>query len=72
MTRPDIAHRTGKRECSFTYTLLEQRNSGTGNIINQEEFETPFRQDMMFPDGPKARKGRRFSYKIFGLGKLLN
>ncbi|KAA6361296.1 MAG: hypothetical protein EZS28_043176, partial [Streblomastix strix] len=30
----------------------------------EEEFETPSRKDTLFPDGPKARKGRRFTKKI--------
>ncbi|KAA6397920.1 MAG: hypothetical protein EZS28_006553 [Streblomastix strix] len=69
MARPDMVHRTGKRECSIPYAWLEQRNSGTRNIVNQEEFETPAREDMLFPDGPKARKGRRFARKIL---RILN
>ncbi|KAA6369926.1 MAG: hypothetical protein EZS28_034546 [Streblomastix strix] len=60
MNRPDMVHRTGKREYSIPYAWLEQQNSGTRNIVNQEEFETPSRQDLLFPDGPKARKGRRY------------
>ncbi|KAA6395733.1 MAG: hypothetical protein EZS28_008735 [Streblomastix strix] len=48
---------------------MEQRNSGTRNIVNQEEFETPSRKDMLFPDRPKARKGRRFARKIL---RILN
>ncbi|KAA6358158.1 MAG: hypothetical protein EZS28_046315, partial [Streblomastix strix] len=64
VARPDIIYRTGKRECSILYAWLEQRNSGTRNIVNQEEFETPSRKDMLFFDGPKARKGRRFARKI--------
>ncbi|KAA6342980.1 MAG: hypothetical protein EZS28_052347, partial [Streblomastix strix] len=64
MAKPDMIHRTGKRECSIPYTWLEQRNSGTRIIVNQEEFETPAREDMLFPDGSKARKGRRFARKI--------
>ncbi|KAA6358051.1 MAG: hypothetical protein EZS28_046422, partial [Streblomastix strix] len=67
--RPDMVHRTGKRACSIPYAWLEQRNSGTRNIINQEKFETLSRKDMLFPDGPKARKGRRFTIKIL---RLLN
>ncbi|KAA6399133.1 MAG: hypothetical protein EZS28_005346 [Streblomastix strix] len=51
-------------KCSIPYAWLEQRNFGTRNIVNQEEFETPARKDMLFPDGPKARKGRRFARKI--------
>ncbi|KAA6388314.1 MAG: hypothetical protein EZS28_016161 [Streblomastix strix] len=62
--RPDMVQRTGKRECSIPYAQLEQRNSGTRNIVNQEKFETPSREDMLFPDGSKARKGRRFARKI--------
>ncbi|KAA6368119.1 MAG: hypothetical protein EZS28_036354, partial [Streblomastix strix] len=53
LSRLDMIYRTGKRECSIPYAWLEQRNSGTRNIVNQEEFETPSRQDMLFPDGPK-------------------
>ncbi|KAA6332946.1 MAG: hypothetical protein EZS28_053223, partial [Streblomastix strix] len=45
MARPNMVHRTGKRECSIPYAWLEQRNSGTRNIVNQEEFETPARED---------------------------
>ncbi|KAA6360196.1 MAG: hypothetical protein EZS28_044278 [Streblomastix strix] len=69
MARPDMVHRTGKRECSIPYAWLEQRNLGTRNIVNQEEFETPSRKDMLFPDGPKARMGRRFARKIL---RILN
>ncbi|KAA6378155.1 MAG: hypothetical protein EZS28_026317, partial [Streblomastix strix] len=69
MARPDMVHRTGKRECSIPYAWLEQRNSGTRNIVNQEEFETFSREDMLFPDGPKVRKGRRFARKIL---RILN
>ncbi|KAA6394350.1 MAG: hypothetical protein EZS28_010122 [Streblomastix strix] len=69
MARLDMGHRTGKRECSIPYNWLEQRNSGTRNIVNQEKFETTSRQNMLFPDGPKARKGRRFVKKIL---KILN
>ncbi|KAA6380473.1 MAG: hypothetical protein EZS28_024001 [Streblomastix strix] len=68
MARSDMVYRTGKRECSIPCTLLEQRNSGTRNIVNQEEFETLSWQDMLFPAGPKARKRRRLARKI--LGKL--
>ncbi|KAA6355860.1 MAG: hypothetical protein EZS28_048614 [Streblomastix strix] len=64
-----MVRRTGKRECSIPYAWLEQRNSGTRNIVNQEEFETPSRKDMLFPDGSKARKGRRFARKIL---RILN
>ncbi|KAA6374778.1 MAG: hypothetical protein EZS28_029692 [Streblomastix strix] len=60
MSRLKLFHRTGKRESPIPYAWLEQRNSGTRNIDNQEEFETPSRQDMLFPDCLKARKGRRF------------
>ncbi|KAA6368254.1 MAG: hypothetical protein EZS28_036218 [Streblomastix strix] len=55
--RPDMVHRTGKRECSILYAWLKQRNSGIRNIVNEEEFETPFMQKMLFPAGPNARKG---------------
>ncbi|KAA6356668.1 MAG: hypothetical protein EZS28_047805, partial [Streblomastix strix] len=65
----DIVHRTGKREQSIPYAWLEQRNSRTRNIVNQEEFETFSRNDMLFPDGSKARKGRRFTRKIL---RILN
>ncbi|KAA6387032.1 MAG: hypothetical protein EZS28_017440, partial [Streblomastix strix] len=41
----------------------------TRNIVNYEEFETPSRQNMLFLDGPNARKGRRFARKIF---RILN
>ncbi|KAA6397962.1 MAG: hypothetical protein EZS28_006509 [Streblomastix strix] len=69
MARPNMLYRTGKRECSIPYALLELRNSGARNIVNQEEFETPSRKDMLFPDGLKARKGRRFARKIL---RILN
>ncbi|KAA6392719.1 MAG: hypothetical protein EZS28_011753 [Streblomastix strix] len=69
MARPDMVHRTRKRECSIPYAWLEQRNSGTRNIVNQEEFETPAREDMLFLDGLKVRKGRRFTRKIL---RILN
>ncbi|KAA6362670.1 MAG: hypothetical protein EZS28_041803 [Streblomastix strix] len=69
MARPDMVYRTGKRECSIPYAWLEQRNSGARNIVNYEEFETPARKDMLFRDGPKARKGRRFARKIL---RILN
>ncbi|KAA6354561.1 MAG: hypothetical protein EZS28_049912, partial [Streblomastix strix] len=59
-----MVHRTDKRECSIPYAWLEQRNSGTRNIVNQEEFETPSRKDLLFPDEPKAKKTRRFTRKI--------
>ncbi|KAA6403983.1 MAG: hypothetical protein EZS28_000493 [Streblomastix strix] len=71
MARPDMVHRTGKRECSVPYAQLEQRNSGTKNIVNQKEFETFIRKDMLFSDGPKARKGRRFARKIFRIKNFL-
>ncbi|KAA6385934.1 MAG: hypothetical protein EZS28_018540 [Streblomastix strix] len=64
LAKLDIIHRTGKRECQISYAWLEQRNSGTRNIVNQEEFETPSRKDMLFPDRPKTRKGRRIAIKI--------
>ncbi|KAA6376043.1 MAG: hypothetical protein EZS28_028430 [Streblomastix strix] len=54
MARPDMVHRTGKRECSIPYAWLEQLNSETKNIVNQEEFGTLSRQDILFPDGLKA------------------
>ncbi|KAA6394078.1 MAG: hypothetical protein EZS28_010392 [Streblomastix strix] len=69
MARPDIVHRTGKQERTIPYAWLKQRDSGTRNIVDQEEFETPARDDMLFPDGPKARKGRRFVRKIL---RILN
>ncbi|KAA6395507.1 MAG: hypothetical protein EZS28_008960, partial [Streblomastix strix] len=69
MTRSDMVYKTGKRECTVPYALLEQRNFGTRNIVNQEKFETPSRKDMLFPDGPKAKKGRRFARKIL---RMLN
>ncbi|KAA6366567.1 MAG: hypothetical protein EZS28_037907 [Streblomastix strix] len=69
MVRLDMVHKTGKRECSIPYAWLEQRNLGTRNIVNQEEFETLSSKDMLFPDGPKARKGRRFARKIL---RILN
>ncbi|KAA6393738.1 MAG: hypothetical protein EZS28_010741 [Streblomastix strix] len=69
MARPDMVHRTSKRKCSIPYAWLEQRNSGTRNIVNQEEFETPASKDMLYSDGPKARKGRRFARKIL---RILN
>ncbi|KAA6377039.1 MAG: hypothetical protein EZS28_027434 [Streblomastix strix] len=64
-----MVYRTDKREYSILYALPEQQNSGIKNIVNQEEFETPSRQDMLFPDGPKARKGRRYARKIL---RILN
>ncbi|KAA6395542.1 MAG: hypothetical protein EZS28_008930 [Streblomastix strix] len=64
-----MVHRTGKRECLISYAWQAQRNSRTRNIVNQEEFETPSRQDMLFPDGPKASKERRFARKIL---RILN
>ncbi|KAA6377356.1 MAG: hypothetical protein EZS28_027121 [Streblomastix strix] len=59
-----MVYRTGKRECSIPYAWLELRNSGTRNIVNQKELETPSRKDMLFPDGLKASKGRRFVRQI--------
>ncbi|KAA6368914.1 MAG: hypothetical protein EZS28_035560 [Streblomastix strix] len=55
---PDMVYRTGKRECSIPYPWLGQQNYGSKDIINQEEFETPSKQDKLFPDEPKVRKGR--------------
>ncbi|KAA6388480.1 MAG: hypothetical protein EZS28_015995 [Streblomastix strix] len=68
---PDMVHRTGKRECSILYVWLEQRSSGIKNIINQEEFETPSRKDMLLSDGLKARKGRIFTRKILRIPNVL-
>ncbi|KAA6386052.1 MAG: hypothetical protein EZS28_018418, partial [Streblomastix strix] len=64
ISRPDMVYRTNKKQSSIPYAWLEQRNCGTRNIDNQEELETPSRKDMLFPDGPKAGKGRRFTRKI--------
>ncbi|KAA6374682.1 MAG: hypothetical protein EZS28_029789, partial [Streblomastix strix] len=64
MARPDIAHSTDKRECQISYAWLEQRNSGTRNIVYQEEFENPSGQDMLFLDGLKASNGRKFTKMI--------
>ncbi|KAA6381505.1 MAG: hypothetical protein EZS28_022969 [Streblomastix strix] len=69
MARTYIVYRTGKRKCSILYAWLQQRNSGTGNIVNQEEYETPSRQDLLFFEESKARKGRRFARKIL---RILN
>ncbi|KAA6364299.1 MAG: hypothetical protein EZS28_040174 [Streblomastix strix] len=42
---------------------------GTRNIIIIEEFENPTREDKLFPDGLKAREGRRYTSRIL---KTLN
>ncbi|KAA6358304.1 MAG: hypothetical protein EZS28_046169 [Streblomastix strix] len=64
IARPDMVHRTGKRECSFLYAWLEQRNSGTRKFVNQKEFETPPGKDMLFHNGPKPRKCCVISFLI--------
>ncbi|KAA6384842.1 MAG: hypothetical protein EZS28_019631 [Streblomastix strix] len=69
VARQDKVYRTGKREYSIPSAWLEQRNSGIRNIINQEKFETSSKKDMLFPDGLKARKERRFAKKIL---RILN
>jgi hypothetical protein len=66
----NMVHRTSKRESSIPYSWLEQRNTGTRNIIDTEELETPTRKDMLFPNGPKAGKGRRYIRRIMRALKL--
>ncbi|KAA6376873.1 MAG: hypothetical protein EZS28_027600 [Streblomastix strix] len=72
MARPDMTYRTGKRECSIPQAWLGQRNSGTRNIVNQEELETSSRKYILFPDGPKAKKGEELQEIIFEYQTYLN
>ncbi|KAA6369778.1 MAG: hypothetical protein EZS28_034696 [Streblomastix strix] len=38
--------------------------TGTGNEIDQEGTKTPSRKDMLFPNAPKARNGRRYTIRL--------